>query len=277
MDSWRTELAGVVERARAAAGDDGVRRALEELLEGLAVDSGEVVPLAPPVAVLGVDGCKAGWVGVLVRPDATTTLHVAATIVGLVEQIRETTELGVVGIDIPIGLPDHSVRTADRLVRAELPGKASSVFATAPRAAYSASDYQAAREASVAASDTGASLSAQARALAPKILEVDAWVRSRPSLLVIEVHPELSFARMNGEPVLAKKKTSEGASGRRRLLAGVGVTVPPMYSGMGFEEDDLLDACAAAWSAARFARGIAESFPPQPEMFSDGIGAAIRV
>lgn len=274
---WREELENVVRMGRATAGDATVRQALETVLAGLVADPDPASPLTPPIAVLGVDGCRGGWVGVLMKPDGRTTLHVGKTIVGIVEHIREQDELGVVAIDIPIGLPDDSIREADRLARAELAGKASCVFATAPREAYLAADYEAARAASIAASQTGASLSAQSWALGPKILEVDAWVRSRPSVVVIEVHPELSFARIQGEPVLAKKKTSEGASTRRRLLASAGITVPAMYPGMGYEEDDLLDACAAVWTAARHASGRSESFPAEPEVFSDGIGAAIRV
>ena len=272
---WQEQLADSIRRAVGAVGVDEVRDAVDALL--LDETPGGSTPLTPPVAVLGVDGCKAGWVGVLVRPEGPTSLHVASKVVAMVEQIRGEIELGVVAIDIPIGLPDSSVRAADRLVRAELGGKASSVFVTAPRQAYLAADYAAARTVSVAVSDSGTSLSAQAWGLAPKILEVDEWVRSRPSVAVIEAHPELSFARLNGEPVYVKKKTAEGAAVRRGLLHRAGLTVPSLYPGMGVAEDDLLDACAAAWTAVRYAEGRAESFPSPPERFSDGIAAAIWV
>ena len=39
--------------------------------------------------------------------------------------------------------------------------------------------------------------------------------------------------------------------------------------------DDLLDAAAVAWTAARFARGDARRVPDPPERFSDGVAAAI--
>jgi len=41
--------------------------------------------------------------------------------------------------------------------------------------------------------------------------------------------------------------------------------------------DDLLDACAVAWTAARYAAGTAYSLPDPPEVFSDGIPASIWV
>ena len=41
--------------------------------------------------------------------------------------------------------------------------------------------------------------------------------------------------------------------------------------------DDVLDACAVAWTAHRHAVGEARSLPDPPEVFSDGIPAAIVV
>jgi predicted RNase H-like nuclease len=81
---------------------------------------------------------------------------------------------------------------------------------------------------------------------------------------------------MAGAPVLAGKKTAEGVAERRRVLAAHGLAAPAWFRGGGFAEDDLLDACAAVWTAARHLAGEAESFPAVPEVFSDGIPAAIR-
>ena len=116
---------------------------------------------------------------------------------------------------------------------------------------------------------------AQAYALREKVLQVDARVRSRPVARIIEVHPEVSFARMAGAPVLARRKGEDGVRARREALAAHGIVAPPWFRGAGFGEDDLLDACAAAWSAARYDLGIAESLPATPEVFSDRIPAAI--
>ena len=91
------------------------------------------------------------------------------------------------------------------------------------------------------------------------------------------MHPEISFARMAGAPVLARKKDADGVRARREALAAHGIVAPPWFRGAGFGEDDLLDACAAAWSAVRHSLGVSESFPATPEVFSDGIPAAIRV
>ncbi len=243
-------------------------------------DQLEVEPppvLAPDQPVLGVDACPAGWVGVVLDTDARPSVFVAADIAGLVELVREKHQVSVVAIDIPIGLPDSGGRLADAEARRVLVGKASSIFSTPVRAALEAPTYEEGRAANLAATEGRTSVSAQAYALREKVLQVDAWVRARPGATVIEVHPEVSFARMAGAPVLARKKDPDGVRARREALAAHGIAAPPFFRGAGFGEDDLLDACAVAWSAVRHSLGVSESFPETPEVFSDGVPAAIWV
>lgn len=231
--------------------------------------------LAPEAPVLGVDACPGGWVGVVIDTSRRASVFVAADIVGLVDLVRETHPVAVVAIDIPIGLPDAGGRSADAEARRVLVGKSSSLFSTPVRAALEATTYEEARAANLAATDGRTSVSAQAYALREKVLQVDAWVRSRPGVRVIEVHPEVSFSRMAGAPVLTRKKDADGVRTRREALAAHGVVAPPWFRGAGFGEDDLLDACAAAWTAVRHSLGVSESFPATPEVFSDGIPSAI--
>jgi predicted RNase H-like nuclease/ADP-ribose pyrophosphatase YjhB (NUDIX family) len=233
--------------------------------------------LKPPAPVLGVDACPAGWVGVVLDPTLRATVFVAADITSLLALVREQHDVPVVAVDIPIGLPDAGGRLADAEARRALVGKASSVFSTPVRSALEAATYAEAREANLAATDGRTSVSAQAYALRAKVLQVDAWVRSGPGAQVIEVHPEVSFARMADGPLLARKKDADGVRARREALAAHGIVAPPWFRGAGFGEDDLLDACAVAWTAVRHALGVSESMPVEPEVFSDGIPAAIRV
>jgi predicted RNase H-like nuclease/8-oxo-dGTP pyrophosphatase MutT (NUDIX family) len=241
-------------------------------------DEAEPPPvLAPEAPVLGVDACPAGWVGVVLDRARRASVFVAADIVGLVDLVRETHQVSVVAIDIPIGLPDAGGRSADAEARRVLVGKSSSVFATPVRAALEAPTYDEARATNLAATEGRTSVSAQAYALREKVLQVDAWVRSGPGVPVIEVHPEVSFSRMAGAPVLARKKDEDGVRARREALAAHGIVAPPWFRGAGFGEDDLLDACAAAWTAVRHSLGVSESYPETPEVFADGIPAAIWV
>ena len=233
--------------------------------------------LSPETPVLGVDACPGGWVGVVLDPTRRASVFVAADIAGLVALVRETHPVSVVAVDIPIGLPDSSGRLADAEARRVLVGKSSSVFSTPVRAALEAATYAEGRAANLAATEGRTSVSAQAYALREKVLQADAWVRSGPGVPVIEVHPEVSFSRMAGAPVLARKKDEDGVRARREALAAHGIVAPPWFRGAGFGEDDLLDACAAAWTAVRHSLGVSESFPETPEVFSDGIPAAIWV
>ncbi len=102
-------------------------------------------------------------------------------------------------------------------------------------------------------------------------------MRSRPTVEVLEVHPEVCFARMSGAPLRPNKKTDEGRAARLDALAAAGIARPSVLEGRGYAADDVLDACAVAWTAARHAAGDAQRLPDPPEVFSDGIPAAIHV
>ena len=89
--------------------------------------AGVATPPAPvevTVPVLGVDGCAAGWVGAVLEPGSPRPrVVVAPTIAELVSMVRDALDLAVVGIDIPIGLPDSTLRRADVRARRALPGQ----------------------------------------------------------------------------------------------------------------------------------------------------------
>jgi predicted RNase H-like nuclease len=222
--------------------------------------------------VLGVDGCPTGWIGVVLDD---LSLHFGATLASLVTAAEAGGPLACVGVDIPIGLPASGRRQADVLARAALGPRRSTVFDTAVRAAYLAPTHAEADALHRAA--TGSGLSVQAYRLGPKVLDVDGFVRLG-SHVVIEVHPELCFARMAGEPLLAGKKTWAGAQQRRDLLAAQGLPVDRLEdvagAGLRAAVDDVLDAVAVAWTARRHMAGLATSLPAEPEPL-DGLPVAV--
>ncbi len=223
-------------------------------------------------AVLGVDGCATGWIGVVLRARGMRVVW-APGFAALVEQAGD---VDCIGVDIPIGLPDSGRRQADVLARHALGRRRSTVFDTAVRAAYEAATH--AEADAVHRASTGTGLSVQAYRLGPKVLDVDAFAR-RGTHVVLEVHPELSFARMAGGPVLAGKKTWAGQQRRRALLAEQGLDVTELQdstdAGLRTAPDDVLDAVAVAWSAHRWVQGVAVPLPAEPEVFSDGHRVAI--
>jgi predicted RNase H-like nuclease len=223
--------------------------------------------------VLGVDACKAGWIGIALS-QGTLNAHAAAGIGDLVEDASRAGPLTVIAIDIPIGLPDTGRRQADLLVRKAVGPRRASVFVTPVRPALEAHDYASAAALSLRLAGEG--ISRQAFGLQAKILQVDRWVRQTRQH-VVEVHPEASFAQLAGAPLQSPKSTWAGIARRREPLAGASIVLPEDLGPAGEKAaiDDVLDAAAAAWTALRVVREQARPHPDPPELFSDGLASAI--
>jgi len=239
-----------------------------------------------PPWLAGLDGCRAGWVAAFVRADGDEA-H-ARIVPRFADLFAAPQAPAVVAVDMPIGLPDRigpGGRGPERAIRPLLGARQSSVFAVPPRAAIYAPDFAAACAAALAASEPPRKVSKQLFMIAPKIREVDEFLRVNPALAgrVHEVHPELAFWRLNGERALAEPKKVKGvghAPGlalRRRLLVAAGMpehivtATPPEGAGA----DDLLDALACAAIARRMHLGEARSFPDPPGRDTFGLPVAI--
>jgi predicted RNase H-like nuclease len=226
--------------------------------------------------VLGVDACRTGWAGIGLS-SGQARAYFAPGIRELADRAAADGPLLVIAIDIPVGLPDTGRRSADVLARKELKGRWPSLFITPVRAAVEADGYQAAAAENRRLAGEG--LSRQAFALRAKILDVDQWLQagSQAPVRVVEAHPELSFAAMAGAPLRSRKSTWAGAVQRRTLLAQERIVLDGDLGLAGEQAgvDDVLDAAAAAWTARRVSQGSARCLPPSPEVFSDGLPAAI--
>ena len=226
------------------------------------------------MGVLGVDGCRAGWFGVVLADHDQILGVFGPSLDELVSAASRVTAVEVVAVDMPIGLPDSGSRRADVLARKFVGRRAPSVFPTPVRGTLAGETHA---EASALSRElSGKGLSQQAFALKSRLLEVEDWVR-RSTVPVIEVHPEVCFAEMAGSPLDHSKHQPEGLVLRRSLLEGEGISVPNDLWAMGrvAAADDVLDAAAAAWTGRRFAQGLASSMPDPPEVFSDGLDSAI--
>ena len=226
------------------------------------------------VRVLGVDGCRDGWVGVAADPGAPRA-YAAPDLLALVALAEADGPLVRVGVDIPIGLLDAGWREADRLAAASLGRRRASIFRTPVRAALEAPDHASGVRTSNEAS--GAGFSIQAWGLRTKVFEVDLVVRGGDDRIT-EVHPELSFARMAGRPAQHPKKTWAGQQERLRLLDDAGIDLARLTGDAGSAApDDVVDAAAVAWTALRLAHGEAVSVPDPPQPVPYGLHAAIWV
>lgn len=206
--------------------------------------------------VVGVDGCRAGWVAVARAQDGLEyRLHTT-----FAELLQAWPPSARVFVDVPIGLPSRACpsRRCDTEARQRLgTGRASSVFSPPCREAAHAADLKQAREINMR--ELGRSLSAQAWGICPKIAEVDALLGNDPVLVhrIQEVHPELLFWAMNGGRAMKHaKKTRDGAQERMILLAGLEPRAPELIERVLRENrrtqvsrDDVVDALAAMLTA----------------------------
>lgn len=205
------------------------------------------------MAVLGVDGWRGRWVGASLA-DRTVRLV-------LLEQVADVLavpDVELIAIDMPIGLSDDGVRACDVLARNLLGPSGSSVFPTPVRAVLATDDYAEARAISRAHTDPPRAPSAQAFQLVSAIRSLDDALGDPPSDRVVEVHPELAFRALSPD-VRDRKGTARGTVQRLRALRAVmDVEEALAAAPAGVPVIDALDACAAAWSAARLARGDGE-------------------
>lgn len=224
--------------------------------------------------VVGVDGCRSGWLVCRYQPSA---VHVSFGVYPNFSQILEQ-EAGakVIAVDIPIGLTDNGrPRRCDLEARHLLSGaRASSVFPAPARCLLAERDYFAVCRRSREL--YGKAVSQQAFAIFGKIAEVDALLNSELQKRVYEVHPEVCFWGVARRPMQHRKKTREGYDERRTFLcAALPCSVPARDQvrqlGLRVEPDDLLDAAVAALTAHRIYLGTAERIPAGPEVDCKGL------
>lgn len=236
---------------------------------------------AHPRAVAGVDGCRAGWLCITEAGDSLRAF-VARDISHLVQQLSAGT---LIGIDIPIGLPDFDSRQCDLEARKLLGRRGVSVFPAPLRRTLECTcndtPYKDVNAEQRPHHARGKGLSQQAWRLLPKIREIDTFLRTDLSRAerIVEVHPEVSFYFWNDEtPLRGSKKSSEGRAARAQLIDA---TWPDQREkllhalrtihGRDFAEDDLCDAFAALWSMQRHRSQRSVSLPSVPDLNSAGL------
>lgn len=224
-------------------------------------------------SVLGVDATRSGWLGALLDPTGHGTPHLLLA-PSLQELLDQAGEVAVVAVTVPLGLPDQGRREADVQTRRFLGEQGSTVLTTPVRDAVYAISHSEANTFNRAGGGSG--VSSEAWDLRRRIQELDTWVRQDLPAVVVETHPEAAFATMAGAPLASRRRTGDGSAERRAVLATGGVYAPTSAP-HGIGTDDVLDACAAAWSAHRVKNGDASTFPEEPQQHSDQIPAAIHV
>ena len=234
----------------------------------------------------GVDGCTGGWIAALVRPSGgEVCLRIERRFADILSGPERP---AIVAVDMPIGLPEvagSGGRDAENSVRPLLGKRQSTVFSVPSRAAIYATDFREACRIALATSDPPRKVSKQLFNIAPKIREVDEYLRAAPAMAerVFEVHPEVALWRLNGERALTEPKKVKsrpyepGLLLRRTLLTEAGFSTQAVNAAppRGAGADDLLDALACAAIARRIHAGVAQPFPNPPPCDAYGLRMAI--
>jgi predicted RNase H-like nuclease len=226
--------------------------------------------------VAGADGCKRGWFRAS-RETRTGELRF--------DVFREASELlraapspRVLGLDIPIGLPERGPRACDEASRQLLaPRRHSSVFPAPIRPALTAGTREEASR--ITFERDGRKVSTQAWGIYPKIRAVDALLEQsgEARARIREVHPEVCFWAWNREePMRAAKRTRAGIRQRLALAekwlgGGLLARARGSCARNDVGDDDILDAVAALWTATRIAEGRARTLPERPAEDARGL------
>jgi predicted RNase H-like nuclease len=248
-----------------------MRRGLEDRRENSAANT----------FVYGIDGCRDGWVVARSAPDFSDLRFEITS--NLVPIFSKAGRRRIVAIDIPIGIPSNEPRDCDTAARRLLGWpRASSVFSPPARTALQAQTF---REALRLNRDAmGIGISKQAFNIATKIREVDELMTSPRQRFVYEVHPEVTFAQLNGGPLKDGKKTATGLAERVALLRRSGLTISESYlsahrAQLGRSSaslDDLVDALACLITASCILIGTSLSLGRVDQIDAKGLTMQIH-
>ncbi len=224
----------------------------------------------------GIDGCRAGWFVVIVRPTGELEWRVVPAID---ELVRTAEDADRIFVDIPIGLPaGPKERMCDQAARQKL-GKprSSSVFRAPVREVLKTTSFAQAgkisRKQTAIDGGNGKGVTRQTFELRSKISEVDELLRGCPKArrLVREIHPEVCFASLAGWRAMEyNKKKAAGFKERRTVLLKVWRDFDELLDDVLEKKlrkcvarDDVLDAAVAALTACQD-ENLLQTLPAKP-------------
>lgn len=223
--------------------------------------------------VVGVDGCKAGWLAAAYDLDSrklTFTTHANFS-----SLLASCSEAASIAVDIPIGLTEEfRPRQCDLQARRLVGPRRSSVFPVPDRRLLLLTYVEAS---AFSRQQSGKGLTRQSFAIFDKIAQADSAMSRDLQSRVFEVHPEVCFWAAAGRHLLYNKRTPDGFTERQSILErvfpaigilsrhGAGRLLP------GAGPDDVLDSAIASWTAWRHARGTCERVPELPEFDVRGL------
>jgi predicted RNase H-like nuclease len=251
------------------------------------VDDAPCLKPSGSAPVAGVDVMGGAWL-IALRDGRDLELRRAPA---FEEVVVLTAGAVCVAVDMPIGFPEHAAaggRDCERLARARLRARASSVFSSPCRRALGAASYAEANAINRASSPDRRGLSRQAWCLFRYMREIDRIITPALQARIVEAHPELAFTALRDQVAqhesdfrtIARKHSEPGRAQRAELLRRAGFAdldrILQRGRALGARADDVLDACVVAWTAARIADGIAGRLPAEPPKDARGLRMEVR-
>ena len=222
---------------------------------------------------IGVDGCKDGWVAAILD-HGEQRIEKYKTIESLMAAYPT---FDAFLIDIPIGLVnDPNQNRPDSAAKQDIRERSSSVFPIPCRQAVYAEGEEAQKEENIRI--LGKSLSKQTTSIIMKIREVDEFLQNHPEYKnkIMESHPEVAFARLNGEVVKFHKQGIFGANLRRFILSEfLGKEflngTEEVSKELDCDHADVIDALCMVVTAAMYNHGEYDTLPENPETDETGL------
>lgn len=226
--------------------------------------------------VVGVDGCRRGWLAVKLSRHGAAECSIFPDMSALWSAWRQPS---LILVDIPIGLPEAANdRICDKVALQVLGLRRASVFPVPCRAAVYAADYDAALK--INEQKTGKRIFRAAWNLIPRIRQVDEILLSdyRARGVVREAHPEVLFWGLNKKkPMTFYKKEGAGETERLEVLQRVFPQARSLFvdlkknlPGKAAAPDDLVDALAAAVTGLLGGNKL-KTLPETPERDACGL------
>lgn len=240
---------------------------------------------------VGADGVRGGWVVATCRVDeavwrqavSAAQLPAPATRrvefqrgddVAAIAELRNGSE-AIVAIDVPLGVLEHGgARPCDTAARGLLDKGHSSVFSPPAQYLFPALAKTTSGERwlevqrlveerrTAHPQELIPGVTQQTVGILDKVADADAFLHANldAQAWLIECHPEVSFLRLNEGTLLAPKGSGKGVLDRLALIErefpGVTDTLREHNVAGSVPLADLLDACAALWTALRVGAGV---------------------
>lgn len=226
---------------------------------------------------IGIDGCKGGWICALLEGRKLSIMRFPS----ITDIMNVYSDASSVLIDMPVGLQSNTEHIRpDTYARQIIRERASTIFPAPCRQAIYAETVSQAYEENVRV--LGKKFTPLTVAIIPKIREVDYFLQSNPHYKnrILESHPEVCFAILNGRTIVTKKNEFDGINERISILHRFLPMLSVNYISDASKQfkcmmDDIIDAICLAVIGTFVAENKYYSIPPNP--MSDETGLSMQM